>query len=211
MNMNMKRELKKHLTSLGVYRWIYPLLKLPLTFRWIQLGCQSPPPHLVKLYTLRAYAKAFGLRVFIETGTYLGDTAEWMARMGMRVYTIELDETLFKDAQLRLQRYRNVTVMWGDSGEILPKLLSSEIREPALFWLDAHYSGGITARGTIESPIESEISAILHHNVKGHVILIDDARHFTGSGGYPHLDELLHRLRVAFDGYSVEVSTDIIL
>jgi hypothetical protein len=78
-----------------------------------------------------------------------------------------------------------------------------------LFWLDGHYSAGITARGDIATPISLELEAILSHPVKSHVILIDDARDFTGKDSYPFLDNLLHKIRV--DGnYSVEVTTDII-
>jgi hypothetical protein len=166
------------------------------------------PPGLVKLYVCRAYARSFGLRLFVETGTYLGETAEWMARAGFRVWTIELDAALYYKAQSRLARYPGVTVIKGDSAEILPRLLD-QLDEPALFWLDAHWSGEETARGAVDSPVMCEVDAIFRHKVTGHVILIDDARLFLGRNGYPYLDDLLRMVRSS-RCYRAEVSTDII-
>lgn len=53
------------------------------------------------------------------------------------------------------------------------------------------------------------LKAILNHPIKQHVILIDDARCFDGTNGYPYLDDLLRV--IGEDGsYIAEVSTDII-
>jgi len=35
-----------------------------------------------------------------------------------------------------------------------------------------------------------EVLPILNHKVRNHIILIDDAREFTGKGGYPDIVEL---------------------
>lgn len=204
----MKALLKSSLLRVGLW---YPLLHLrqaSSVVRWITSGCPSLPPGLVKLHVCRAYARTFGLRLFVETGTCLGETAEWMARAGFRVWTIELDASLYTKARSRLARYPAVTVVKGDSADILPRLVH-EIEEPALFWLDAHWSGEGTARETVDSPVMCEIDSILRHRVTGHVILIDDARLFLGRNGYPYLDDLLRTVR-ASRCYRAEVSTDIV-
>ena len=90
-----------------------------------------------------------------------------------------------------------------------PELLH-DIHEPALFWLDGHYSGGFTARGDKETPVEAELRAILAHPVKGHVILIDDARCFTGVNDYPPISAMQRWVQEANAGYTCEVDTDII-
>ena len=103
---------------------------------------------------------------------------------------------------------RNVRLIEGDSGIRLPEMLA-DIRRPVLFWLDGHYSAGVTASAALHTPISAELQAILRHPVKGHVILIDDARCFDGSNDYPHIDDLLRVVRE--DGnYAAEVSIDII-
>lgn len=88
-------------------------------------------------------------------------------------------------------------------------MLLKEISKPTLFWLDGHYSSGITASAETHTPISAELQAILIHSVKEHVILIDDARCFNGTNDYPHLDELLRIIREE-GSYSAEVSADII-
>ncbi len=95
---------------------------------------------------------------------------------------------LHQRARARLKRYSNVKLIQGDSAALLPDLLAG-LSEPAGFWLDAHFSGGETARGDVDTPVVSELRAILGHPMRRHVILIDDARLFTGGDGYPCVDE----------------------
>lgn len=178
------------------------------TYHWIAQGCPSPAPQAVKLRIVRSYVKGYGTPVFIETGTFLGSTIEVIARTGVRCHSIEIDPAIHTRAKNVLARHRNIDFILGDSGIELPKLLST-LTEPATFWLDGHYSGGVTGRAELDSPISVELDAILNHPVKRHVVLIDDARCFDGTEGYPKLSSLLSQ----FDGnlpYRASVSADII-
>lgn len=130
------------------------------------------------------YKRKFDYGIFVETGTYRGNMVEAMKTRFKKIYSIELSDDLYRKAKDRFVNDKHVELLKGDSGVILPELLT-RIKEPAFFWLDAHYSGGITARGTIDTPIERELQAIMNHPIKEHVILIDDARHFTGTNNYP--------------------------
>ncbi|MDD3159854.1 MAG: hypothetical protein PHQ98_02720, partial [Candidatus ainarchaeum sp.] len=62
----------------------------------------------------------------------------------------------------------------------------SKIKHPAIFWLDAHYSGGNTAKGKQNSPILQELNLIFKSKLN-HIILIDDANYF-GTKGYPTIE-----------------------
>jgi hypothetical protein len=84
------------------------------------------------------------------------------------------------------------------------------LQQPALFWLDAHYSGPLTARGPLDSPIAQELAAIAAHPVRGHVILIDDMRDFNGTGGYPEASALLASLRDMYPNAAIEIKDDIL-
>ena len=53
-----------------------------------------------------------------------------------------------------------------------------KLEEPTLFWLDGHYSGGVTARGSKETPILDEVDKILSTKESRHVLIVDDARCF---------------------------------
>jgi len=86
----------------------------------------------------------------------------------------------------------------------------ANLAEPALFWLDAHYSGSVTARGALDSPIVQELAAVRAHPVSGHVVLIDDMRDFNGTGGYPTVDELVRWIHSNDPGATVNVRDDIL-
>jgi hypothetical protein len=79
-----------------------------------------------------------------------------------------------------------------------------------LFWLDAHYSGEGTALADSETPVLSELDCIFSHAVKGHVILIDDARCFDGKGDYPSLPEIKTYVSERRPDLICEVRDDII-
>lgn len=176
---------------------------------WYARGMPLPPVPAVKRRLLRHYAKAHGLKVFIETGTFKGDTLAAMAAEGMRAISVELSDTLFQRAQTRFAGRNGIELHHGDSGEVLPKIVAS-LTEPALFWLDGHYSEGETAHGALASPINGELAAIFDHPVKGHVILIDDAHEFIGQGGYPELGRFL--TSIADDGrYRALVHSNVIV
>lgn len=159
---------------------------------WLKQGRPLPSqglPRLAKEATVKQYARQFGLRVFIETGTYLGDMVQAVCGIFDQIYSIELSEELYSYAKRKFARTDNVAILHGDSGEILGQLLKT-IDQPCLFWLDGHYSSGLpSAKGSTETPISAELTHISQHVlVQQHVILIDDARLFTGAGDYPDLD-----------------------
>src|SRR5207245_2478621 len=125
------------------------------------------------------------------------------------ILSIELDDVLFEEAQRRFTRYPNVSILHGDSGHLLKEILPSLVK-PTLFWLDGHYCGTATARSRLETPVLHEVTAILTHRVRDHVILIDDARCFDGTHDYPTIDELKREVLNLRPDWVFEVSNDII-
>jgi hypothetical protein len=156
---------------------------------WYAQGCSTPPPHLVKQKALRDYAQRHQLKIFVETGTFLGDMVEAMKPYFDKIYSIELDHRLYVKAKARFARQNHITLIEGDSGVKLAEVMR-EFDQPALFWLDGHYSAGNTARGREDSPILQELDHILASPEPGHVILIDDARCFASDPLYPSLQEI---------------------
>ena len=167
------------------YGVLEPLNSQIIVARWRRQGAPIPASPSVKRAMLRRTAQEHGLRVLIETGTFRGDTVMALRRDFDRIVSVELSPELHARA-VQTRRQRNAELLLGDSGEVLPGVLAT-LHQPALFWLDAHYSGGVTALGDRVSPISSELDVILGHAVRGHVVLVDDAREFHDSArsGYP--------------------------
>jgi hypothetical protein len=176
---------------------------------WRKSGAPLPPPHVLKQQVVRDYAARFGLKTLVETGTFKGDMIHGVERHFAEVHSIELGRELYDDARERFAGLPHIHLHLGDSASVLPEVLKS-LRAPALFWLDGHYSEGITARGSKDTPIVEELAAIYRHNPTGHVILIDDARHFTGQGDYPSVETLRTKAGEWSPGAQLEMADDII-
>jgi hypothetical protein len=180
--------------------------------QWVSLGKPVPPPSFFKNRVIRDMKKLYELNTFVETGTFLGNTTEIQRRKFQQVFSVELSVDLYNRAKKRFNKYKSVKILQGDSANVLPVILK-EIKTPALFWLDAHYSGllggEMTARAIKDCPIYEEIDAIFNHNQQ-HVILVDDAREFVGQNGYPTLKELEKYIRRKNKNYSMDVHDDII-
>ncbi len=207
VQIQFKNPIKQTLIKLRLWYPLSLLRDTPEALRWLKRGYSGAAPSSIKRMVVRSYLQRFSLKTFVETGTCLGDTLGYVSKSGVRCMSIELSRELYEAACDQFSQNKNVRLVHGDSAQRLPELLE-EINEPALFWLDGHYSGGVTACGGTHTPISAELTAILKHPKK-HIILIDDARCFNGKNDYPHLDNLLREIRE--DGrYSVEVSIDII-
>lgn len=172
-------------------------------------GCGAMPNY-GKQQVVIEYLKKFGLRTFIETGTYKGKMVYAVMPYVDTIYSIELDSVHCHRAQERFAGYPNIHIIHGQSGEVLPKVLNN-IEKPCLFWLDAHWSGGSTTKGQTNTPIMQEMSCIFNHaRTDEHVILIDDARCFTGENDYPKLQTLQNSVLDTHPSWICEVKDDII-
>jgi hypothetical protein len=166
----------------------------------------GPFPHLLKQLIVQRYAAASGARVFIETGTYYGLMLQACLSYFDKLVSIEIEPHFYRRAQRIFKRHPSVTLLHGDSAKLLPELLAT-IRCPCLFWLDAHYSGGLTGRASVETPIRCELESVLNHPYR-HTILIDDANCFDGTHDYPQVNWIEN---MAGDmGYSASVSDNIV-
>jgi hypothetical protein len=159
---------------------------------------------------LRKCGRRHGARILVETGTFHGDTLAALRGSFDQLHSIELDEVLFKRAVQRFSSDPRIRLWEGDSGSVLPHVLSG-IRQPILFWLDGHYSGEGSARAGIDTPISRELRHIGEHFMcTSHLIIIDDARLFDGTNGYPTLSDL--RAAAAEIGFSdVRLEHDMIV
>lgn len=193
-----------------LYEILFFLYKYFQYFSWLNKGKKPPAPHLLKHNLIKSLANKYSITTFIETGTYLGTTTQAVKENFSKIFTVEIDPKLYQRAKKKFKHDSKVIVKMGDSVKILPQILK-DINAPCLFWLDAHYSGGITSKGEFETPIISELRNIFKHKIKNHIILIDDARDFTGKSDYPSIKQLRKITSQYSKSYSLKNQSDIII
>ncbi len=175
---------------------------------WVNSGRQSPPPHVLKQEVIREFQKEYSIKILVETGTYRGEMVYAQRNYFEKLISIELSEELYDIARKRLKDIKNINLIRGDSAQILVDLIK-EIDQPAIFWLDGHYSGFETAKGDLETPVSRELEIILGSHLN-HILLIDDARMFNGENDYPEIRQLKDIVNSKKKNYQIAVEDDII-
>lgn len=172
-------------------------------------GYSLPLPGPIKRAIIKGEAVRIGATEFVETGTYLGDTLWYFRDHFSKLFSIEIDPRLASAARRRFKDRPHVRILEGDSSSMLSQL-APEIGGPALFFLDGHYSGGITGKGDLECPIWAELNCILGMNHQNYSIIIDDARLFGRDKDYPPLPALHAFLAAALPNHLIKVENDLI-
>lgn len=159
--------------------------------------------------------------VFIETGTYQGDTTRAAVDAGFRsVHTIEVCGRHVARARQRFATEPRVTVHCGSSPDVLPSVCDPD--RATTFFLDGHYQGGeldeIDPRlGQCPLLMELDIINAVPWIVKPYIV-IDDAFVFSASTSrmafvnldprqWPTLAEVMAKL---VDNYSVHNRNDML-
>lgn len=119
--------------------------------------------------SVRRLKEHFSITSFVETGTYKGDTASFLATVfdGVPIYTIELNRGYWRESRRRLKQYQHVHVLGGSSPKVLAQLIEGHRLGdfPALF-LDAHSYD--------YWPLGDELSPIAQ--LEKAIIMIDDLK-----------------------------------
>ena len=157
------------------------------------------------------------LSVFIETGTFKGDTVANLESCFDKVFSIELSESLWLDAVKRFEPYPKVQILQGNSRDKLRELRSELKNAGVLYWLDAHWCVATDTAGEFsQCPLLGELQAINKLNSNS-VVLIDDARLFLAPPLAPHeisqwpsLHQIVARLLSLSSEHELMVVNDVI-
>ena len=171
----------------------------------------------------RRLVEAAGLTGAIETGTFYAHGTMTLRDLVPRVWTIELSETFYRQAVDRVGEYDGVTLLQGESSQVLRELSDQILDEPLLFWLDAHGGTDLFDIPDTECqcPMMGEIEAIRHFSqASNSCILIDDARFLLGpvagplirhrTQDWPTLVDVIDALRVDAERY-ITVLDDVLV
>lgn len=185
--------LKRMLRSNALYKhFILPRRSM---HEWQSRKFSGNCPSLVKKEVLLRHAAPNP--IWIETGTYYGDTTAFLLRQSRMVYSIEPEPQLFERARERFIGDDHVEIINGVSEVVLPEILPN-VAGNVSFWLDGHYSAGETYQGAQDCPVEDELNEISKHmhRFDRFSILIDDVRCFlpenTRYPSYPDITEIVN-------------------
>lgn len=203
----MIRALRRKLQRTAFYGTWKELGAWPDYWYWRLRGKPVRSPHYVKQQTVKQYARLFELRVLVEAGTYFGEMVQATRRVFREIYSVELEDWLYERARKKFAAQAHIHILHGNSEVVVPQI-AAKLREPALFWLDAGYYGFADAKGNPDR-IVIELEAIFACPYD-HVVLIDDARGFSGRNGAASIDDLRGLVARKAPGRTLEVRDDIV-
>tara|TARA_B100001115_G_C15767024_1_gene376131 strand:- start:411 stop:1007 length:597 start_codon:yes stop_codon:yes gene_type:complete len=166
---------------------------------WKKRNFNSPSPEFIKHQIIRN--NNLENSVWIETGTYYGETTKLLSRISNKTVTIEADEFLYKNTKDRMESYKNVEFLNGKSEDLLLSSIQSNLNfKNICIYLDAHLcSDHLRNKNTFgnennATPIKLELEIIekFLSNFEKVNILIDDIRLFDKNfQNYPNKSGLV--------------------
>jgi GT2 family glycosyltransferase len=160
---------------------------------------------------------AIAFDVFVETGTFEGETVAEVRDVFAEIHSVELSDQYYELARLRFAEEDAIHIYHGESTDMLIDLRERLKDRAVLYWLDAHWC---VAEGTAgersQCPLLDELRAIGHLNDES-VLLIDDARLFFSTPPVPHevsdwprFDDVLQALRNLSRSHEIAIVNDVI-
>ncbi len=157
--------------------------------------------------------------LWIETGTYYGETTKLLSKISKKTISIEADKELFETSKKKLKNLKNVELFNGKSEDLLDKLISENFDfNNICIYLDAHlcqdHLKNIQTFGSEDTatPILKELEIIKKYYGKFEKInvLIDDIRLFYGNyQNYPDKNILVDWCKE--NNFSWEIEHDIFI
>lgn len=169
---------------------------------WFQWGRKTAPSRSIKERNLIDCAEEGGHRIFVETGTRGATTLVNINEHFHKMYSVELLQDCYEACLKKVLNAKiddKTRLYQGDSAEKLKDILP-EIKEPALFWLDAH-------AGKDATPIMAELDLVLQTNLR-HTIVIDDSRYFGTQEAYPTIDEVKVKVKEYQPNARIDIKFD---
>lgn len=126
-----------------------------------------------------AETKSYGMKYFVELGTYKAETTRLVAPHYEHVYSIEIHDGLYNEALESCKDYNNITLVHGDTIEQVGSI-AEKLGGETVFFVDSHISGHDSSwNGKNRVPVFEELEMILPHISKPSVFIFDDLRFWT--------------------------------
>ena len=167
---------------------------------WRARNFSPPSPDVIKHQILMNNNLKDSL--WIETGTYYGETTKLLSKISKKTISIEADKNLFETSNRILKKFKNVEILNGKSEDLLDKVISKNLNfQNVCIYLDAHLcqdhlkNTKTFGNENTATPILNELEIITKYlaNFEKIVVLIDDIRLFQGKfQNYPDKNALVN-------------------
>ena len=166
---------------------------------WRARNFSPPSPDIIKHQILMNNNLKDSL--WIETGTYYGETTKLLSKISKKTISIEADKNLFETSNKILKNFKNVEILNGKSEDLLDKVISKNLNfKNVCIYLDAHLcqdhlkNTKTFGNENTATPILNELEIVSKYvsNFEKIVVLIDDIRLFQGKfQNYPNKNTLV--------------------
>ena len=167
---------------------------------WRARNFSPPSPDVIKHQILMNNNLKDSL--WIETGTYYGETTKLLSKISKKIISIEADKNLFETSNKILKNFKNVEILNGKSEDLLDKVISKNLNfQNVCIYLDAHLcqdhlkNTKTFGNENTATPILNELEIVSKYvsNFEKIVVLIDDIRLFQGKfQNYPNKNTLVN-------------------
>ena len=167
---------------------------------WRARNFSPPSPDIIKHQILMNNNLKDSL--WIETGTYYGETTKLLSKISKKTISIEADKNLFETSNKILKNFKNVEILNGKSEDLLDKVISKNLNfQNVCIYLDAHLcqdhlkNTKTFGNENTATPILNELEIVSKYvsNFEKIVVLIDDIRLFQGKfQNYPNKNTLVN-------------------
>ena len=152
-------------------------------------------------------------KIFIESGTFLGETTIKLQPYFNTLYTVELSEKYFNmfNSIKNSRNLNNIFNYQGETSDILPDIFKLfNDKNKCIFWLDGHFSSGDTGKGNKDCPLIEECQIIDQlYPSDEMIILIDDVWLFKTYIKEDWSDINIESIKKCFTNF--EISKEVIL
>ena len=166
---------------------------------WRARNFSPPSPDVIKHQILMNNNLKDSL--WIETGTYYGETTKLLSKISKKTISIEADKNLFETSNKILKNFKNVEILNGKSEDLLDKVISKNLNfKNVCIYLDAHLcqdhlkNTKTFGNENTATPILNELEIVSKYVARFEkiVVLIDDIRLFQGKfQNYPNKNTLV--------------------
>jgi len=166
---------------------------------------QAKRRQLLRIFRQRAH------ELFVESGTYRGDTVAFFVGHARRIVSVEVDPALHGAARDRFGAEPSVEILLGDSLDLIPPLIA-DARTSTMLFLDGHFSDGVTGQGRELEPARTILGDLAGKaRSTALTVVVDDLRLFGTDPGFPSLDELVAGAREAFPDARIYTGLDALI